>query len=576
MEIIKFVKNDIDGETLNIDLNKIKFNRISSINNLKEKSKVYDLEINSIHNYETELSLVHNGGGKRKGSIAIYLEPWHADIFDFLEIRKNHGKEERRARDLFTALWVPDLFMKRLQENGDWSLFCPSECPGLSDTWGEEFESLYEEYEKNGKARKTIKAQELMEAICVAQEESGTPYIAYKDHANRKSNQKNLGTIKGSNLCIEILEYTSPEEIAVCNLVSLALNKYVEGDKYNFKKLYEVAYLSTLNLNKVIDINYYPLPEAKYSNLRHRPIGIGVQGLADVFALLGFAFDSAEAIDLNKKIFETIYFAALTASNDLAKKEGAYETFQGSPASEGILQYHMWDLKEEDLSGMWDFKSLVESIKENGLRNSLLTALMPTASTSQTLGNNECFEAFTSNVYTRRVLSGEFPLINKHLVRDLIKLGLWNKETRDRIIRDKGSVQNLNLPQHIKDVYKTVWEISQKTIINMAADRGPFICQTQSMNLFMKDVTTSKIASAHMYSWKKGLKTGMYYLRTKAATDALAGLGLDTSYLDEKDKKESEPKIVTQEVDIKSWSNKKDDDSGLSCSMEDGCVVCGS
>lgn len=474
-----------------------------------------------LRNFDMTARYVDQGGGKRKGSFAIYLEPWHADISAFLDMKKNHGKEELRARDLFYALWISDLFMKRVEANEEWSLFCPHECPGLADAYGDDFEKLYEKYEREGRARKTIKAQDLWFEILEAQIETGTPYILYKDAANKKSNQKNLGTIKSSNLCTEIMEYTSPEEVAVCNLASIALPMYVNDEGvFDHQKLYDVTYVITLNLNKVIDVNYYPVKEAEYSNLRHRPIGIGVQGLADVFMKLKMPFESAEAKGLNTDIHETIYFAAMTASKDLAMKDGAYETFKGSPVSKGIFQFDMWGVTPS--SNRWDWNTLKQEVKKNGVRNSLLLAPMPTASTSQILGNNECFEPYTSNIYTRRTLSGEFIVVNKHLMRDLIKLGIWNDAMKNRLIDANGSVQDIpEIPQNIKDLYKTVWEISQKTIIDMAADRGAFICQSQSMNIHIQSPTFGKMTSMHFYAWKKGLKTGMYYLRSKAATQAI-------------------------------------------------------
>ena len=488
---------------------------------------------------------VDQGGGKRKGSIAVYLEPWHADIFEFLDLRKNHGKEELRARDLFLALWTPDLFMKRVNEDGDWTLFSPNEVPGLIDAYDDEdqlnFTTLYEKYENEGKGLKKIKARVLWEKILDSQIETGTPYMLYKDAANRKSNQKNLGTIKSSNLCTEILEYTDKNETAVCNLASIALPKMVEIPTgkvrsrnkrfrtFDFEKLYDVTYQTTVNLNRVIDINYYPTPETKFSNFNHRPIGIGVQGLADTFAMLGFSFESEDAKRLNKEIFETIYFAALTASKDLAIKDGSYSSFAGSPASKGTLQFDMWNIdEEEDLSGRWNWNELKESIVKNGLRNSLLLAPMPTASTAQILGNNECFEPFTSNLYKRNTLSGEYVVINKHLVEDLVDLGLWNNEIRVKLFAEEGSIQNINeIPNHIKETYKTVWEMKGKNLLDMARDRAIFIDQSQSLNMFMKDVTHSKLSSAHFYGWGIGLKTGMYYLRTKAKASALKGLGVD-------------------------------------------------
>jgi ribonucleoside-diphosphate reductase alpha chain len=465
---------------------------------------------------------VDQGGGKRKGSIAIYLEPWHPDILAFLDLRKNHGKEELRARDLFYALWTPDLFMERVEQNADWSFFCPNECPGLQDAYGEEFKKLYESYESQGLARETIPARTVWDKIVESQIETGTPYMLYKDAANTKSNQKNLGTIRSSNLCTEIMEYTSKDEVAVCNLASIALPKFVNEAKGEFdhQLLYDVTYHATGNLNRVIDVNYYPVEEARNSNMRHRPIGLGVQGLADTFAMLGYSFESPEAKALNKEIFETIYFASCTASKDAAIEEGAYSTFEGSPASEGLLQFDLWNMNEH--SGRWDWDSLKTEIVDNGMRNSLLLAPMPTASTSQILGNNECFEAFTSNLYVRRTLSGEFIVPNRHLIKDLIKLGIWSLEMKDEILRHKGSIQNIEgIPQNIKDLYKTTWEIKQKHVIDMAADRGAYIDQSQSMNIHMIDANAAKVTSMHFYGWKKGLKTGMYYLRTKAAVDAI-------------------------------------------------------
>ncbi len=464
---------------------------------------------------------VDQGGGKRKGSFAIYVEPWHADIIDFLDLKKNHGKEEQRARDLFYAMWVPDLFMKRVEENGDWTLMCPNECPGLSDAYGEAFDTLYTKYEAEGRGRKTIKAQDVWFKILESQIETGTPYMVYKDAANLKSNQKNLGTIKSSNLCTEILEYTAPDEVAVCNLGSIALPKFVNQEKKTFDhdKLFEMAYHLTVNLNRVIDQNYYPVIEAKNSNMRHRPIGIGVQGLADAFILMRFPFDSEEASVLNKEIFETIYYAAVTASKDLAIKDGPYESIKGSPISNGEFQFDMWGVKP---SNRWEWDILREEVKKHGVRNSLLLAPMPTASTAQILGNNECFEPYTSNIYTRRVLSGEFIIVNKHLLKDLTKLNLWDSTMKNKLMASNGSIQNINeIPQDIKDLYKTAWEISQKVLINQAADRGAFVCQSQSLNLFMENANFAKLTSMHFYGWKAGLKTGMYYLRTKAATDAI-------------------------------------------------------
>ena len=462
---------------------------------------------------------VDQGGGKRKGSFAIYVEPWHADIFDFLDLRKNHGKEEQRARDLFYALWIPDLFMQRVEENGDWTLMCPNECPGLADVHGKDFEKLYKKYESEGKGRKAIKAQELWFKILESQIETGTPYMLYKDAANEKSNQKNLGTIKSSNLCTEIIEYTAPDEVAVCNLASIALPKFVADGKFDHEKLFKVAYRVTKNLDKVIDANYYPVAEARNSNMRHRPIGIGVQGLADTFILMRQAFESDEAKQLNKDIFETIYYAALTASKDLAIEKGPYESYKGSPVSKGLLQFDMWNVKPSE---RWEWDLLRDEIKKNGVRNSLLLAPMPTASTAQILGNNECFEPYTSNIYTRRVLSGEFIIVNKHLLRDLVKLGIWDDRLKNKLMASNGSIQNIDeIPDNIKNLYKTAWEISQKVLLDMAADRGAFIDQSQSLNIFMENANFAKLTSMHFYGWKAGLKTGMYYLRTKSATDAI-------------------------------------------------------
>ncbi len=464
---------------------------------------------------------VDQGGGKRKGAFAIYLEPWHADIFEFLDLKKNHGKDEMRARDLFYALWVPDMFMERVKDDKSWSLFCPNEAQKLFDTYGGEFEALYHQYERDGKARKTVPARELWNKILESQIETGTPYILYKDAANKKSNQKNLGTIRSSNLCTEIMEYTSKDEVAVCNLASLSLPKYVDvkRQEFNFDKLYDITRVVTKNLNKIIDINYYPIPEARYSNFKHRPIGLGVQGLADAFIMMRMPFDSHEARQLNKDIFETIYFAAMTESVALAEKLGHYESFPGSPLSNGEFQFDMWGVKP---SKRWDWASLREKVQKVGARNSLLLAPMPTASTSQILGNNECFEPYTTNIYTRRTLSGEHIVVNKHLLNDLVRLGLWNDETRQIIIAANGSIQNIEgLPDTLKALYKTSWELSMKAIIDMSADRGAFICQSQSLNLFMESATFSKMTSMHFYAWQKGLKTGMYYLRTRPAADPI-------------------------------------------------------
>ncbi len=462
---------------------------------------------------------VDQGGGKRKGAFAIYLEPWHADVREFLDLKKNHGKEEMRARDLFYAMWIPDLFMERVKADGQWSLFCPNECPDLFDVYGAEFKELYTKYEREGRAKETIKAQELWFAILESQIETGTPYMLYKDAANQKSNQKNLGTIRSSNLCTEIMEYTSKDEVAVCNLASISLPKFVENGEFDFQKLFEISKRVTRNLNKIIDVNYYPIEEARNSNMRHRPIGIGVQGLADAFILMRYAFDSAEARQLNKDIFETIYFGALTASNELAKEEGTYQTFEGSPASEGILQFDMWGVTP---SNRWDWANLKQEIKQTGIRNSLLLAPMPTASTSQILGNNECFEPYTSNIYTRRTLSGEFIVVNNHLLKDLIKMNMWNEEVRTNLIANNGSIQHINgIPETLKDMYKTTWEIKQKAIIDMAADRGAFICQSQSMNVHLENANFAKLSSMHFYAWQSGLKTGMYYLRTRPASEPI-------------------------------------------------------
>ena len=515
---------------------------------------------------------VDQGGGKRKGSFAIYLEPWHADIFDFLDLRKNNGKDEMRARDLFTALWISDLFMKRVKENGEWSLFCPNEAPGLSEAYGEEFEHLYARYEQEGRARKSVKAQELWFKILEAQVETGNPYMLFKDAANLKSNQKNLGTIKSSNLCTEIMEYTSADEIAVCNLASIALPRFVINGVFDHQRLFDVTYVATRNLNKIIDRNYYPVAEARNSNLRHRPIGLGVQGLADAFIMLRYPFESPEAIQLNKDIFETIYYAAMTASKDLAKVEGHYETFQGSPASQGIFQFDMWGVTP---SNRWEWDVLKEEVKKYGIRNSLLLAPMPTASTSQILGNNECFEPYTSNIYSRRVLSGEFAIVNKHLLKDLVKLGLWNDKLKNKIIAANGSVQNINeIPDNIKALYKTVWEMKMKTIIDMAADRGAFICQSQSLNLFIEEPNFAKLTSMHFYAWQKGLKTGMYYLRTKAGVDAIK-FTVDASTLkDESIRKQAAELQILGNEDILIEQRKAE----LTCSLDnpEACEACGS
>jgi ribonucleoside-diphosphate reductase alpha chain len=540
---------------------------------------------------------VDQGGGKRKGSFAIYMEPWHADIFDLLQLKKNHGKEEMRARDLFYAMWIPDLFMKRVEENDVWSLMCPNECPGLSDCYGEAFEELYTRYEREGKVRKTVKAQDLWFEILESQMETGTPYMLFKDAANSKSNQKNLGTIKSSNLCTEIMEYTSPDEVAVCNLASVALPKFIEKNdrgylEFNHEKLKEVTKQITRNLNKIIDVNYYPVEEARKSNLRHRPIGIGIQGLADAFIMLRMPFESEEAARLNKDIFETLYFASMEASMELAIKEGPYETWEGSPISQGIFQFDMWGVTPD--SGRWDWEDLREKVKKNGVRNSLLLAPMPTASTSQILGNNECFEPYTSNIYVRRVLSGEFAVVNKHLFKDLIKLGLWNESMKNKLIIANGSVQDIpEIPQSIKDLYKTVWEISQKVIINMAADRGAFICQSQSLNIHIQEPNFGKLTSMHFYAWRKGLKTGMYYLRTKAAADAIK-FTADNSENKAARQVEKQAELAMEQANVVNeqemnyettpapqvWSDGDDSQkwSDMSCSLDnpDACEACGS
>ena len=529
-----------------------------------------------LRNFDMTARYVDQGGGKRKGSFAIYLEPWHADIFDFLDLRKNHGKEEMRARDLFYALWIPDLFMKRVEENGDWTIMSPDECPGLHEAYGGEFEALYEKYEREGKGRKTIKAQDLWFEILEAQIETGTPYMLYKDAANKKSNQKNLGTIRSGNLCTEILEYTSKDEVAVCNLASIALSRFVTNGNFDHQKLYEITKVVTRNLNKVIDVNYYPVPEARNSNMRHRPIGIGVQGLADTFLLLKMAFESEEAKKLNREIFETIYFAAMETSMEIAEAEGPYETFKGSPVSKGIFQFDMWGVTPD--SGRWHWTELKQKVKKNGVRNSLLLAPMPTASTSQILGNNECFEPYTSNLYLRRVLSGEFIVANKHLMNELINLGLWDDRMMNRIKAENGSIQNIpEIPDDIKERYKTVWEISQKAIIDMSADRGAYICQSQSLNIHLQDANFGKMTSMHFYAWKKGLKTGMYYLRTKAATDAI-------KFTVSKEKQEQPEEAVAAQsatatqAQTQAQQAQIDQQAEMQCSLDDpeGCEMCGS
>ncbi|MBP6173561.1 MAG: ribonucleoside-diphosphate reductase subunit alpha [Saprospiraceae bacterium] len=534
---------------------------------------------------------VDQGGGKRKGAFAVYLEPWHADIEDFLELKKNHGKEELRARDLFYAMWIPDLFMERVKEDKEWSLFCPNEAPGLYDTYGGEFEALYHKYENEGRARKVIRAQELWFNILESQIETGTPYILFKDAANKKSNQKNLGTIRSSNLCTEIIEYTAPDEVAVCNLASISLPKFIQNKTFDFKKLEEVTRVITRNLNRIIDINYYPIPEAQNSNFRHRPIGIGVQGLADAFILMRFPFDSDGAKKLNKQIFETIYYAAVSESCELAKVDGPYQTFKGSPISQGIFQFDMWDVNPTQ--ERYDWNGLKAEVMKHGVRNSLLLAPMPTASTSQILGNNECFEPYTSNFYTRRTLSGEYMVVNKHLLEDLIKMGLWNSEMKETLMAHNGSIQRIpGIPAEMKELYKTAWEISQRAIIDMSADRGAYICQSQSLNLFLENATFGKLSSMHFHAWQQGLKTGMYYLRTKAAVDPIKftlGEKHQRKFVDD-----VVEEIVTLEetsVSVSSSYNKEivgslmdsvksisQDDivEGQICTMEDGCLQCGS
>ncbi|GGK36665.1 MULTISPECIES: ribonucleoside-diphosphate reductase subunit alpha [Flavobacteriaceae] len=516
--------------------------------------------------YNDTARYVDQGGGKRKGSFAIYMEPWHADVFNFLDLRKNTGAEENRARDLFYAMWIPDLFMKRVEENGDWTLMCPNECPHLFDTYGDEFEKLYTSYEKVGKGRKTIKARELWEKILEAQIETGNPYMLYKDAANRKSNQKNLGTIRSSNLCTEIMEYTAKDEVAVCNLASIAIPMFVEENKegekfFNHQKLYKVTKKITRNLDTVIDRNYYPVKEAENSNFRHRPIGLGIQGLADAFIMLRMPFTSDEAKKLNEEIFETIYFAAVTSSMEIAKAKEPYSTYEGSPMSQGEFQFNMWGVSEDDLSGRWDWKTLRKQVLENGVRNSLLVAPMPTASTSQILGNNEAFEPYTSNIYTRRVLSGEYIVVNKHLLEDLVELGLWNNEMKENIMRANGSIQHIDvISQELKDLYKTVWEMSMKDIIDMSRQRGYFIDQSQSLNLFMQDANYSKLTSMHFYAWKSGLKTGMYYLRTKSAVNA-------TQFTVSKEKKADETPLSPEELKAMLIASQNNPDD---------CEMCGS
>ena len=513
---------------------------------------------------------VDQGGNKRPGAFAMYLEPWHADIFEFLDCRKNHGKEESRARDLFFALWIPDLFMKRVEEDKMWSLMCPNECPGLADCWGEEFEALYEKYEKEGRFKKQLKAQQLWYAVLESQTETGTPYMLYKDACNRKSNQQNLGTIKCSNLCTEIVEYSSADETAVCNLASIALNMFVKADKtFDFNKLKFVSKVVTRNLNKIIDVNYYPVETARRSNMRHRPIGIGVQGLADAFILMRFPFDSDEARKLNRDIFETIYFGALEASCELAEKYGAYETYEGSPVSKGILQHDMWGVVPD--SGLWDWNELRAKIAKHGVRNSLLLAPMPTASTAQILGNNESIEAYTSNVYVRRVLSGEFQIINQHLLKDLTEMSLWNDDLKNEIIANNGSIQGVsNIPDNIKKLYRTVWEIPQKAIMDMAADRGAYIDQSQSLNIHLADTNFGKLTSMHFYGWRKGLKTGMYYLRTKPAANPI-------QFTVDKQKLQAKADADNSKENVAPSKNRAAKDlSDMLCSLEnrEACLSC--
>jgi len=551
--------------------------------------------------YNDTARYVDQGGGKRKGSFAIYIEPWHADIYDFLDLKKNHGKEEMRARDLFYAMWIPDLFMERVEKNEDWTLMCPNECPGLFDCHGDEFVALYTKYEAEGKGRRTVKAREVWAKIMESQIETGTPYMLYKDAANLKSNQQNLGTIRSSNLCTEILEYTSPDEVAVCNLASIALPMFVTEDgTFDHDLLFDVTYKVTKNLNKVIDRNYYPVVEARNSNMRHRPVGLGVQGLADTFIKLRMPFDSDEAKALNKEIFETMYYAAVTSSKDLAIQEGPYETYQGSPISEGKFQHNLWGVEDDTLSGRWDWQTLRQEIAEHGVRNSLLMAPMPTASTSQILGNNECFEPYTSNVYTRRVLSGEFIVVNKHLLHDLIQLGLWNDDMKNALMATNGSVQNIEgVPENIKEIYKTVWEISMKDILDMAADRGLFIDQSQSLNLFMESPNMGKLTSMHFYAWKKGLKTGMYYLRSKPASSAIkftvkknaqtnmspgVSGGASSENVEAEvgtakpSASEVEARVQAQKAAIASMSEEVTAEEKIACSIDnpDDCLTCGS
>ena len=551
--------------------------------------------------YNDTARYVDQGGGKRKGSFAIYVEPWHADIYDFLDLKKNHGKEEMRARDLFYAMWIPDLFMERVEKNEDWTLMCPNECPGLFDCHGQEFVDLYAKYESEGKGRRTVKARDVWAKIMESQIETGTPYMLYKDAANLKSNQQNLGTIRSSNLCTEILEYTSTDEVAVCNLASIALSMFVEDGVFDHQKLYDVTYKVTYNLNQVIDRNYYPVAEARNSNMRHRPVGLGVQGLADTFIKLRMPFDSDEAKLLNKEIFETMYFAAVSSSKDQAIKDGTYESYEGSPISKGQFQHNLWGVEDDELSGRWNWQELREEVEKHGVRNSLLMAPMPTASTSQILGNNECFEPYTSNVYTRRVLSGEFIVVNKHLLNDLIELGLWNDDMKNALMATNGSVQNIDgVPENLKAIYKTVWEISMRDILDMAADRGLFIDQSQSLNLFMESPNMGKLTSMHFYAWKKGLKTGMYYLRSKPASSAIKftvkknaktamspsvsggvtgdNVQVDSAITPAPSQVEVEARVKLQKEALVEVSEKSNTKNKVVCSVENNeeCASCGS
>lgn len=562
MKNITLLHQDLDGEfteeSVELQLENVEISYVSSVERVVENAEVHDLVVETNPNYSTELGLVHNGGGKRKGSFAVYLEPWHADVQDFLELKKNNGKEEMRARDLFYALWIPDLFMRRVRDGGTWSLMCPLKCPGLSDVWGEQFDELYESYEDAGRYNKQMPARELWTQIIKAQIETGNPYVLYKDAANRKSNQRNVGTIKSSNLCTEIMEVSTPEETAVCNLASIALPKFVKGKKLDVQGLIDTAREITFNLNRVINRNYYPTEAARRSNFRHRPIGIGVQGLADLYAILKLDFESEDARAINRQAFAAIYYGAVSGSIDWAQENGTYETYDGSPTSQGQLQFDLWE--QEPLEG-FDWTALKERMRKHGLGNSLLLAPMPTASTSQILGNNECFEPFTSNLYVRRVLSGEFVMVNKHLVYDLIALGLWSESMKDEIVRHNGSVQDvIEIPDNVKRRYKTVWEISMKSIIDQAADRGPYVCQSQSMNLFLAEPTVGKVNSMHFYAWEKGLKTGMYYLRSKPAAQS------------KKITLENPSNIV---INTKP-NNQQQDQAAIACSLEnpESCESC--